>query len=249
MSAQTRPVERPAPAPRQTVAVFDLDGTLTKRDTGLAFLVGLLKHSPRRWYRAVWLGVAVGMFSMRWRSNSWLKGQFARHVVGGQRPEHVKRFAARFVAEVAAKGMREGGRQRLDYHLKSGHRVILCTASLDVYVPDLARLLGIEEVICTNTVRSYDGRWTGVFDGQNCYGLVKVERLETLLGGGRGECYVQAYSDHHADLPLLEWADEGFAVHPTKKLAKIAKEQGFRVVRWDDEPLVEDIVQLGKGED
>ena len=44
--------------------VFDLDGTLTRHDTFLPFVGGLLLRTPRRWWRTpglLWLFVQYGM--------------------------------------------------------------------------------------------------------------------------------------------------------------------------------------------
>jgi phosphoserine phosphatase len=43
---------------------------------------------------------------------------------------------------------------------------------------------------------------------------------------------VIAYSDHHADLPLLHWADKAVAVNPTRRLAATAGIEGIAIEDW-----------------
>ena len=58
------------------ISIFDLDGTLTKSDTYLAYLVGFLKRNPKRWFKALILPFAVVMFYLKIRDNQWLKNYF-----------------------------------------------------------------------------------------------------------------------------------------------------------------------------
>jgi len=58
------------------ISIFDLDGTLTKTDTYLPYLIGFLKRNPRRWLKAIILPFAVVMFYLKIRNNEWLKTIF-----------------------------------------------------------------------------------------------------------------------------------------------------------------------------
>jgi phosphatidylglycerophosphatase C len=65
------------------IALFDLDGTIARRDTYLAYLLGFLARHPERWPRAAPLPIAVLCHLAGWRSNTWLKTTFLRAVLGG----------------------------------------------------------------------------------------------------------------------------------------------------------------------
>ena len=60
----------------KTVAIFDLDNTITYKDTYLAFLFKLLRDHPLRLFNCVKLPVAVLLYKTGRRDNSWLKETF-----------------------------------------------------------------------------------------------------------------------------------------------------------------------------
>ena len=78
-----------------------------------------------------------------------------------------------------------------------------------------------------------DGTFGESIIGENCYGPEKVECLKSIFGEDRSDYYNIAYSDHHADIPLLKWADKGIAVNPTKALKRKAGLLGFSIEDWD----------------
>jgi phosphatidylglycerophosphatase C len=100
---------------------------------------------------------------------------------------------------------------RLRGHLESGHRVILLSASPDLYVPAIGRSLGIDEVICTR-VEKEDGVCRGQLDGANCKGDEKVAAVIRYLGQADSPAMSYAYGDSRHDLPILRWVRHGFLV-------------------------------------
>src|SRR5207248_343206 len=97
-------------------------------------------------------------------------------------------------------------------------RLVLATASLDLYVRRLARELGFDETICTHAAWTAEGRVAGTLNGGNLKGEAKLAAVRRVIPAGSGAPFVIAYSDHHADLPLLRWADRAVAVCPTARL-------------------------------
>ena len=121
----------------------------------------------------------------------------------------------------------------MKFHQDADHRVMLATASPDIYVLHLAEQLGISEIICTRAERDPQGRLTGRLDGANCHGVEKLKRVKEAFGSERKDCTIVAYSDHESDFELLEWADVGIAVHPTASLRKQAIAAKIQVVDWN----------------
>ncbi len=71
------------------ISIFDLDGTLTKTDTYLLYLIRFLKRNPRRWLKALILPFAVEMFYLKIRNNQWLKTIFLTVILGGETKESI----------------------------------------------------------------------------------------------------------------------------------------------------------------
>lgn len=218
--------------PTQAVAIFDLDGTITRNDTYVSFLLSVLRTYPSRSTRASWLPLAVLLHKLKWRNNTWLKRRFLAAICGGLQPAQLDPIIARFVARVIAKDIRPGARAAIARHQERGHRLVLASASFDFYVRPLARSLGIAEVVCTEAVWM-NGRLSSTLKHGNCYGEQKLKLVEALLSGARSTAYFYGYSDHHTDIPLLDWVDEGVAVNPEPRLAAVSQNKGYRIVDWE----------------
>ena len=63
--------------------------------------------------------------------------------------------------------------------------------------------------------------------------VAKSGEIECVVGIGlRGPLHVEAYSDHHADIPLLNQVDHAVAVNPTRQLLKVAQARSLDVADW-----------------
>jgi phosphatidylglycerophosphatase C len=124
--------------------------------------------------------------------------------------ERGRMFAARVVE---GDGLREPTMARLRWHAREGHDVVIVSAALDVYLDEIARLLGVGSVLCT-TLEVVDGRVTGVLQGGNCRGPEKASRLINHIGAaGEGDgVSIWAYGDSSGDRELLAMADHPIRV-------------------------------------
>ncbi len=214
------------------IVVFDLDGTLVKGDTYLAFLIGFLRRRPARLARTLPLPVALALHFSGARDNSWLKTAFLTAVMGGVSRSDLDKWCGLFVENLLAQAVRPRALARLRDHQVRGDHVILATASLDVYVEPFARRLGFHDVICSRAAWSEDDRLTGALEDGNCHGKRKAELVAIRLAAlGRAAVDI-AYSDHEADRPLLEWARTAVAVNPTRRLARWAKGRNVPIEDW-----------------
>ncbi len=96
---------------------------------------------------------------------------------------------------------------RLHWHQRQGHRCVLVSASMDIYLKPWAAAAGFDDVVCS-TLEFHDGRVTGRLAGGNCYGDEKARRLAQLLGEQDYTLY--AYGDSRGDKELLAMADYGY---------------------------------------
>ena len=116
----------------------------------------------------------------------------------------------------------------LNKHLKQNHKVIMVTASFDLYTKRIAEKLGIKHVISTIS-EVKDGIITGRISGINCHGQEKVKRLKDYLNQSEWENFI-CYTDHYSDLPLLERAHKGYLVNPGLKSRNILKNYDFFIL-------------------
>ena len=131
------------------VALFDLDGTLTWRDTLQSFLLGYLIRRPTRWLRLWRLLPAAASFVLD-RDRGLLKSRVIRAALGGDSRRNVDAWADEFVAGLQARGtFRPAALTVLEAHRAAGDHLVLLSASPDLYVPRIGRLLGFERTLCT----------------------------------------------------------------------------------------------------
>jgi HAD superfamily hydrolase (TIGR01490 family) len=217
---------------RQTVVVFDLDGTITRHDTYLQYLIGYLQYKPSRLLATFALPVDLCRFALGAVDNAYVKARFLQAILAGNSRSELRVWTETFLHTLCQRGLRPGALARIAQHRTQGDRLILATASFDFYVQPLARRLGFDEVICTQSLWNTDDRLLGGLNGPNCYGAVKLQRLYELLGTDVRDVSLLAYSDHHADLPLLTAATRAVAVNPTRKLQAAAAVYGFAIEHW-----------------
>ncbi len=189
----------------RTVVVFDLDGTVTGRDTLVPFLVrafgavptasALLREAPR---------LVRGLLDARARDVA--KARLLQRLVAGQPLARLEKEAEQFVDEVMRKRLRLEMVERITSHRRAGHELVMVSASPELYVVPLARRLGFDASIGTRLEVGPDGRLSGRLEGANCRGVEKVRRLRQRLGDDVR--VLAAYGDSRGDRELLALAGD-----------------------------------------
>ncbi|MEA2407811.1 MAG: hypothetical protein QOE69_1930 [Thermoleophilaceae bacterium] len=118
-------------------------------------------------------------------------------------------------------------------HQDAGRPVYIVTAASQELSELLATVLGFDGGI---GVRSEirDGVYTGRPDGPFTYREGKAEAIRELAqreGIELSESY--AYSDSESDLPMMRAVGHPVAVNPDRALEREAREQGWRIMRFD----------------
>jgi HAD superfamily hydrolase (TIGR01490 family) len=193
------------------LVVFDLDGTITYKDTFLPFVIGFFVRRPRLRLTLLWLPVSVFLYAIRRLSAGALKQRFCQAFLGGAPVDSILAWAQTFAKRVASQGCRPHILARIEEFKRQGARLILLSASPDIYVREIANELGISEVISTE-VEIGMKRFSGKVIGENCKGAEKLHRLKAHLNGLSGQVSVVAFGDRTSDLPVLRWAGEGWLV-------------------------------------
>jgi phosphatidylglycerophosphatase C len=213
------------------VALFDLDGTLTHRDTLLPFLAGYVAHHPARLSRLGRLVPAALRFGLGGRDRGLLKSRAIRAVMGGEARVVVEEWAERFVAELEPRGaFRATGLAVLEAHRSAGDRLVLLSASPDLYVPLIGRLLGFELTLCTE-IRWDGDRLDGALRTPNRRGAEKVRCLEQLRKD-YAHAPVTAYGNSLSDLPHLALAERALLVNGNAAARRGAARAGIPTGEW-----------------
>jgi phosphatidylglycerophosphatase C len=187
-----------------TIAAFDLDGTLSRRDTVLPFLAQVTGRT------AVAAALARdwrGLWRMRLGGDhrDAAKTALLARLLAGRPHCELTSAGVAYAERLVAGGLRDDVLGRLRWHRDRGDDVVVVTAALDVYAAPLARLLGVD-VTATRLHVDGEGRCTGALDGANCRGEEKVRRLRERMAGG-DSARVWAYGNSAEDRPMLSMAD------------------------------------------
>jgi phosphatidylglycerophosphatase C len=218
--------------PDDTVAVFDLDGTLTHRDSYLGILLHSLRLNPSSIPRLGLLVSPVLRFKLGLIDNTRLKTDFLRVLMAPLDKGRLDRVAGTFIERLFNGGFRKEALAMLQRHRAAGHETVLLSASPDFYVEDIARRLAFDHCLCTGTVRRRDDTLSGELRTRNCQGGEKLARLKSHFGDAFRRRYFVGYGDHATDILLLEQLDTGIMVNPRPSVRDAARRAGLQVVDW-----------------
>ena len=183
------------------IYAFDFDGTLTTKDSLLAFIrfakgdvsfmLGFLRYSPQ-----------LILMKLRLYPNYKVKQKVFAHFFQGMTIRDFDMLCQRF-ATTHRELLRPEGIKALEQAQSEGSEVVIVSASIDNWVQPFfpeVKVLGTQ-------VEVKDGLLTGRFLTKNCYGQEKVERILACYPN-RQEYTLIAFGDSRGDKELLAFADE-----------------------------------------
>lgn len=212
------------------LAVFDLDGTITRHDTFIPYVLGYLKTRPWRVFGFLLTLPAVVRFLLGAADRGELKASILRWTLGGTTREQLDAWTQRFVPALLRHGVFEDALERIDAHRRAGDYLVLMSASPDLYVPAIGAHLGFREVTCTG-VLWVDGKLNGALTTPNCRGEEKVRRFTALRAQHPGVRSV-AYGNAASDLPHLRLADQGVLVNGNGTARRQAGQMHVTCEHW-----------------
>jgi phosphatidylglycerophosphatase C len=217
-------------APRRWVAVFDLDGTLTWRDTLMPFLASFLRRHPGRWVRLWRLPCAVLAFVMQGRDRGKLKSRIIRMVLGGESRTVIDACADAFTGASMLPRLRPAALAVLERHRTAGDHLILLSASPDLYVPRIGRSLGFERTVCTE-IEWLGERLGGALKTANRRGTEKSRCLARLRSEYPHLPFI-AYGNSASDLDHMRQADKALLVNGSAAARGQAARLGIPTADW-----------------
>jgi phosphatidylglycerophosphatase C len=198
------------------LVVFDLDGTITYRDTLLPYVSGYLARARRSHVRMLGVMPTLAAFAVGAADHGAVKSAFIRSTLGGAARADLAAWTQEFVPWVLGPGSSPAALGRLKAHREAGDRLVLMSASTDLYVPQIGLALGFDEVICTGVGFDGDGRLTGALTTPNRRGAEKVRCFQALRQQHPGLETV-AYGNAASDLAHLRLADQPRLVNASRR--------------------------------
>ena len=212
------------------LALFDLDGTITRRDTLLPYVSGFLRGQPARTPGLARVVPTLLRFGLRKADRGELKSSLIKSTLGGVTRLEIADWTTRFVPRLLAHGLCEGALDCLARHRARGDTLVLMSASVDLYVPEIGRALGFHETLCT-AVRWNGEQLDGALAGPNLRGGEKARALKALRSRYPGAA-VTAYGNAASDLEHLCLAERGVLVNGGLRARRAARRLGLTCVSW-----------------
>jgi HAD superfamily hydrolase (TIGR01490 family) len=223
-----------APSERRSAAFFDLDRTLMAGSSGIyfaraAFESGMITR--RRLARDLLENLR---FRLRGSTDERADAVRARvgEMIAGVPVRELERLTPRVLAGVLPRVYPQMLQRAYD-HQEAGAPVYIVTAALQEMADLLARVLVFDGGIGSR-LEARDGVYTGRAGGPFNYREGKVVSIRELAEREGFDLAVSwAYSDSESDLPMLRAVGNPVVVNPDAELTRIAKAEGWEVVRLD----------------
>jgi phosphatidylglycerophosphatase C len=212
------------------IAVFDLDGTITHRDTLFPLVLRHLARRPPRLLRLLGVIPAAARFCFD-RDRAALKQSLLRGTLRGVPRSELDATAQQFVSDTIARRCFADALVAIRRHRDAGHFLVLMSASVDFYVPEFGRQLGFDLVIATGVAWNGD-RFDGTLTTANRRGDEKARCLRELVES-RADTVTFAYGNSASDLPHLVLARHGVLVNGSVGARRAAVSLGVATVEWN----------------
>lgn len=215
------------------VALFDMDGTLVRKNTAALYIryeyeIGRVR--PSRVLRVLW-----------WRARYWLGQIEAEQIVAqalrwyaGRNEAELRRELRPWFERYVKPHISDAARRVVREHQRSGDMTAIVSSSTPYITELVAEELDIEHVICSR-LSVCDGVLSGEAELPLCYGPGKVVLARRWLRAVAAQCGLEqatAYGDSITDLPLLEAVERPVVVNPDPPLFFRALTRGWTIQRW-----------------
>ena len=118
-------------------------------------------------------------------------------------------------------------------HQDAGRPVFICTAASQEMAQLMATVLTLDGAVGT-MFEAVDGHYTGRGGGPFNYREGKAQAIRELAERENIDLAASwAYSDSESDLPMLRLVGHPVAVNPDGALAKVAREEGWEILRFE----------------
>lgn len=212
------------------VAFFDVDNTITSKDTFFKFALFLFFRFPWRIfrvYRVFFYYLITRVFGF---DRILVKCEIIK-ILNGLDSHMVEQVIEEFVVKRVQPILHAKALQKIAQLKKEGYQIFLCSASLELYLSKLGEILQVG-VIATKTKQMENGKFQL---GAHCYQEGKWKRIEEYAQEKQLKFdFMESFffSDHHSDIPMMNKVGHPIAVNPNRKLRKYASINKWEIVNW-----------------
>ncbi len=181
------------------IAFFDFDGTITKKDTLLAFI----KYSKgtAAFYKGFLLNIHFLIaYKLKIITNQKAKEKILEYFFDQTPLALFKQLCNSFAKEQLPSLVRPAAYAKIKQLQEKKVKIVIVSASPENWITSWANETGAE--LIATKMQTKDGILTGKIDGLNCYGIEKVRRIKEQYNLALFD-EIYAYGDSGGDKPML----------------------------------------------
>lgn len=191
-------------------AIFDVDHTLINGDSMFSMLFfAISKKTMIIFYTPIIL-IKIILYSFK-----IINLKSAKEAIYVPLKYLTEKELEEFYYKVLLKKINPKVMKKLNFHKEQGCKILLVSASPEVYLQYFLKNSSIDTIIGTK-LKIIDGKYTNKIDGQNCKGSEKVSRIKHYLNENNLEIDFDnsfAYSDSLSDKPMLSLVKNRYKVN------------------------------------
>lgn len=204
----------------KNLALFDFDGTLCIKDSFTGFIFYALKkrHIVKQgikilpWIQAYYLNIYPAHA---------MRPKLFKAMFSGMPAQEILDLALEYSHQLRNKLSPELYRQLLK-HQHNDDDVVIVSASINIYLKDIAELLNVD-LICTEA-EVLNNHFTGAFSTPDCSSEQKKIRILEKYDLNQYDC-IYTYGNSKEDLEMMSLADYSYMVGESNPLPQIEQQK------------------------
>lgn len=209
------------------LAIFDVDFTLTKRETLFEFTIFMLKKDPKLFKHLPKSLISSFLYIVKVYDLKKAKEKFLAFI-DGIKEEEMQRLVKEFYEERLSKILYKDAIDMIKKLKAEGCKVYLISASPEIYLNELYNIKEVDKIIGTR-YKKESGVYRCSMEGENCKGEEKVKRLMEVLKNENMEVDFKnsyMFSDSLADLPLFNLVGNPYLINFKKE------HDSIKILKW-----------------
>ena len=210
----------------EKLAIFDIDFTLTKKETSIELYKYMLRKDPKLIRHLPKHLITLLLYGIKFYDEKKSKEAFLRFLDGVEEKE-VQRIVKDFYREKLSTIIYEDAIKMIKKLKSEGYKIYLISASGEFYLNELYNIKEVDKIIGTR-FKVENGVFKSLMEGANCKGEEKIKRLMEELKKDSVEVDFKSsymFSDSLADLPLLNLVGKGYLINYKGK-------HDLEILRW-----------------
>lgn len=211
----------------EKLAIFDIDYTITKRETLFELYMFMIKKNPKFIKYAPRNIISTLLFILNLKDASKAKETFIKFIDGITKNE-MQQIVKEFYEKRLCKILYDDAIAMMKKLKNNGYKIYLISASAEFYIKEFYNIKEVDKVIGTKFKIDNDIH-KPIIEGANCKGEEKVKRLMEELENEKIEVDFEKsymFSDSLSDLPLLNLVGNGYLINYKKKHDKL------QILKW-----------------